>query len=85
MRAWRLNHLGGELRLEDTPMPTVRPGGILVRVEASTLMSYMKRYVEGRLQTYHAPEGGFTLTPYPAVRQWLARVAARPGHVEIGD
>jgi hypothetical protein len=60
MKAWRLNHLGGELRLEEAPMPVVRPGSILVRVEASTLMSYMKPYVEGRLTAYHAPAGGFT-------------------------
>jgi glutathione S-transferase len=30
-----------------------------------------------------APEGGFDLAPYPAVRAWLQRVAARPGHVPI--
>ena len=41
-------------------MPVVRPGSILVRVEPSTLMSYMKPYVEGRLTAYHAPAGGFT-------------------------
>ena len=28
-------------------------------------------------------EGGFDLAPYPAVRAWLARVAAEPGHVPI--
>jgi len=60
MKAWRLDRLGGELRLEHVPMPEVRPGSILVRVEASTLMSYMKPYVEGKLPPYHAPEGGFT-------------------------
>ena len=60
MKAWRLDRLGGELRFEDVPMPKVRPGSILVRVEASTLMSYMKPYVEGRLPPYHAPDGGFT-------------------------
>jgi alcohol dehydrogenase len=59
MKAWRLNHLGGELRLEEAPMPVVRPGSILVRVEASMLMSFMKPYVEGRLTAYHAPAGGF--------------------------
>jgi len=32
-----------------------------------------------------APEGGFTLTPYPAVREWLTRVAAHPGHIGITD
>jgi glutathione S-transferase len=33
--------------------------------------------------THVADEGGFDLAPYPAVRAWLARVAARPGHVLI--
>jgi glutathione S-transferase len=35
--------------------------------------------------THVAPEGGFTLQPYPAVEAWLARVADHPGHVPIGD
>ena len=30
-----------------------------------------------------AEEGGFSLEPYPAVRAWLERVAAQPGHVPI--
>ena len=33
--------------------------------------------------THVAEEGDFDLTPYPAVRAWLARVAAQPGHVSI--
>jgi glutathione S-transferase len=33
--------------------------------------------------THVAPEGGFDLEPYPAVRAWLKRVAAQPGHVPI--
>jgi alcohol dehydrogenase len=60
MKAWRLDRLGGELRFETVAIPNVRPGTVLVRVEASTLMSYMKPYVEGRLPPYHAPEGSFT-------------------------
>ena len=35
--------------------------------------------------THVAPEGGFTLEPYPAVREWLARVASQPGHIPISD
>jgi glutathione S-transferase len=35
--------------------------------------------------THVAPEGGFSLQPYPAVREWLARVAAHPGHIAISD
>jgi glutathione S-transferase len=34
--------------------------------------------------THVADEGGFDLAPYPAVRAWLTRVAAEPGHVPIG-
>jgi glutathione S-transferase len=33
--------------------------------------------------THVAPEGGFDLAPYPAVRAWCERVAAQPGHVPI--
>jgi glutathione S-transferase len=33
--------------------------------------------------THVAPEGGFELEPYPAIREWLGRVAAQPGHVPI--
>jgi glutathione S-transferase len=33
--------------------------------------------------THVAPEGGFELEPYPAIRTWLDRVAAEPGHVTI--
>jgi alcohol dehydrogenase len=61
MRAWRLDGLGGALRLqEDLPLPQVRPGSVLVRVEASALPSYLKAYVEGKLPSYSAPRGPFT-------------------------
>jgi len=33
--------------------------------------------------THVAHEGGFDLEPYPAVRAWVDRVAAEPGHVPI--
>ena len=33
--------------------------------------------------THVAPEGGFDLEGFPAVRAWLERVAAQPGHVPI--
>lgn len=35
--------------------------------------------------THVAPEGGFSLSPYPAVREWLARVSSQPGHIAITD
>ena len=33
--------------------------------------------------THVAPEGGFDLEQYPAIRAWIDRVAAQPGHVTI--
>lgn len=35
--------------------------------------------------THVAPEGGYDLSAYPALRGWLARVRAEPGHVAITD
>jgi glutathione S-transferase len=35
--------------------------------------------------THVAHEGGFDLAPFPAVRAWLQRVAAQPGHIAITD
>jgi glutathione S-transferase len=33
--------------------------------------------------THCAPESGFELDAFPAIRAWLARVAAQPGHVPM--
>ena len=33
--------------------------------------------------THVAHEGGFDLDTYPAIRSWLERVAAQPGHIAI--
>lgn len=33
--------------------------------------------------TAHAPEGGVSLEPYPAVRAWLGRIEALPGFVPM--
>jgi alcohol dehydrogenase len=60
MKAWILDHPGGELRLKDVPIPAVRPGSVLVRIEASVLMTYMKAYVAGRLPVYNMPKTAFT-------------------------
>ena len=62
-------------------------------------LTAMERHVEGReffvgdglsladialyAYTHVAHEGGFDLGTYPAVRAWLDRVAAVPGHVPI--
>jgi glutathione S-transferase len=62
-------------------------------------LAAMERHLEGReflvgeglsladialyAYTHVADEGGFDLGAYPAIRSWLARVAATPGHVPI--
>jgi alcohol dehydrogenase len=61
MKAWRLERLGGELALKEVPRPQVRPGSVLVRIEASALMSYLRPYVEGKLPFYDPPRGEFTI------------------------
>jgi glutathione S-transferase len=33
--------------------------------------------------THVAHEGGFDLDPYPAIRAWIDRVAAQPGHIPL--
>jgi glutathione S-transferase len=35
--------------------------------------------------THVAEEGGFDLAPFPAIRDWITRVAAEPNHVLITD
>jgi alcohol dehydrogenase len=60
MKAWRLDRLGGTLKLEDVAIPEPRRGSVLVKIEASALMSYLKAYVEGRLPIYSPPDRWFT-------------------------
>lgn len=33
--------------------------------------------------THVAEDGGFSLQPYPAIRAWIDRVTAQPGHIPI--
>jgi alcohol dehydrogenase len=59
MKAWQLEKLGGELRYVDLPAPIPRPGSVVVRMQMSAVMSYMRDYVDGKLAVYHAPERPF--------------------------
>ena len=59
MKAWLLDGLGGSLKLIDVPAPDPRPGSVVVQAETSSLMSYMKDYVEGNLPVYKAPKRPF--------------------------
>jgi alcohol dehydrogenase len=60
MRAWQIDGFGSPFQLRDVPMPEVRPGSILVKIETSSLMSYLNDYVEGKLPAYRPPQGRFT-------------------------
>jgi glutathione S-transferase len=69
------------------------------QAKGNRALSAMERHLDGRAwlvgetlniadialyaYTHAAGEGGFDLEPYPAIRAWLERVAARPGHVPI--
>jgi NADPH:quinone reductase-like Zn-dependent oxidoreductase len=59
MKAWQLERLGGPLRFTDIAIPEPPSGGVVVRLETSSLMSYMKDYVEGKLPIYRPPGGVF--------------------------
>ncbi|TKC86349.1 alcohol dehydrogenase [Trinickia terrae] len=59
MKAWQLTRLGGDLRFVDLPLPEPRPGSVVVRMQMSAVMSYMRRYVAGELPVYHAPDRPF--------------------------
>ncbi|HWL88234.1 MAG TPA: zinc-binding dehydrogenase [Polyangiaceae bacterium] len=59
MKAWQLDRLGGALNFADIAIPEPRPGGVVVRIETSSLMSYMKDYVEGKLPIYSPPKERF--------------------------
>mgnify|MGYP003945857267 CR=1 FL=1 len=59
MKAWQLERLGGALSLNDIPIPEPRAGGVVVKMTASSLMSYMKDYVEGKLPIYDPPGSSF--------------------------
>ncbi|MBV8730920.1 MAG: zinc-binding dehydrogenase [Acidobacteriia bacterium] len=59
MKAWRLERPGGTLAFSDVPMPKARPGSVLVKIQATPLLSYFKPYVEGKLP-YSPPSETFT-------------------------
>jgi len=61
MKAWRLEKLGGKLSLKEVPIPEIRSGSVLVKVENVSLVSYLKKYTEGQLPVYNPPKEEFTL------------------------
>jgi glutathione S-transferase len=88
-RYW-LHHRGGEV--DPKALAERQAGG-------RRALAAMERHLAGReflvgggytvadislyAYTHVAEEGGFDLADLPAIRAWLARVAAQPGHVPI--
>jgi alcohol dehydrogenase len=60
MKAWRLEMTPPSLRLLDVPDPAPRAGSVVIRVEAASLVSYLREYVRGGLPGYNPPADPFT-------------------------
>ncbi|MCA9772720.1 MAG: nuclear transport factor 2 family protein [Myxococcales bacterium] len=88
------------LKLSGTPekferqLAERRPGGLAALGVMENHLAAHPYFVGGRYTiadialyayTHVAPEGGFDLGPYPAVRAWIDRVAAQPRHIRITD
>lgn len=58
MKAWRVL-AGGKLELQDLPIPEPGPGGVLVRMQAAPMLSYLRQVVDGSLG-YDMPPKPFT-------------------------
>lgn len=69
----------------DADIETRRRGGYSTTSlnAGSTSASTAQQQISHSTLTHVAGEGGFDLSGYPAVRAWLDRVAAQPGHVPI--
>src|SRR5260370_21628277 len=80
-KAWRL-HAHNDLRLDEVETPKPAPDGVLVRIEAGMVLSYMGRVLSGAVP--------YNLPPMPFVpgTNAIARVIAagdNVGHVRSGD
>src|SRR6185312_16922036 len=80
-KAWRL-HAHNDLRFDDVETPESAPDGVLVRIEAGMVLSYMGRVLSGQVP--------YSLPPMPFVpgTNSIGRVIAvgeNVSHVESGD
>src|SRR4029077_10033339 len=80
-KAWRL-HAHNDLRFDDVETPNPAPDGVLVRIEAGMVLSYMGRVLSGAVP--------YSLPPMPfvpgtnAIGRVIATVAPVP-HVRAGE
>jgi glutathione S-transferase len=91
IRYWITHHV--EMTPErEAALPGKRKGGVAA-LEVMEQHLRARRFFVGELYsiadialyayTHVAGEGGFDLAPFPAVRAWIERVAAQPGHIAI--
>jgi alcohol dehydrogenase len=60
VKAWTLSSLVGKFEFCDIAIPEVRPGTVLVRMEAVPILTYLRQFIAGKLPTYRPAEGEFT-------------------------
>jgi alcohol dehydrogenase len=59
VKAWKLSKPGGELVLADVPVPKLRWGAVVVRMQAAPLLTYFVQWAAGQLP-YAYPRREFT-------------------------
>nr|MDJ0894905.1 glutathione binding-like protein [Alphaproteobacteria bacterium] len=89
-RSWLTHFPDDETRMAQ--LPEKQAGGRAALAVMDAHLAQHKWFVGDRysiadialyVYTHVAGEGGIELAPYQAVRGWLDRVAAQPGHVPI--
>ncbi len=89
LRFW---HFAGRVEENRDAAPARRAGGLAALGVMERHLSAKDFFVGDRYSiadialyayTHVAPEGGFDLAPFPALRRWLERVRAQPCHVPI--
>lgn len=93
LRSWI--HLMGAAEQYQAEIEARRPRGYAALAVMETHLAAGRSYFAGErysiadialyAYTHVAHEGGFNLDDYPAVRAWLARVGAAPGHIGMFD
>src|SRR3954470_24397764 len=83
MKAWTLDGLGGPLRFADVAIPDPRPGSVLIRIAAASLLSYQEDYVAGKLPHYSPPTGPFVIGSSGVGT--IAAVGRDVWHLEVGQ
>ena len=89
VRFWTFS---GQLEAHRAELPARREAGRHALAVMDAHLAERPFFVGGRYSiadvalyayTHVAPEGGFELEPYPALRSWLERVRSQPDHVTL--